>query len=84
MAVCDAIGNGETFEKHLGKSKKANDAYIADAAEHYGDWLVSEDKRLLRRAEKCAFYIKAMNYDEFVHELQAMKTRQPFNAKPGK
>lgn len=73
MAVCDAIGSGEVFNKHVGDSKKVNDAYIVDAADWYADWLVSEDVRLINRAAKISNRFRCMNYCQFLQELKILE-----------
>ena len=47
----DSLGEGPVYYKHLGVSKKFNDALIVDAASCIADWLVSNDDRLCRRAK---------------------------------
>jgi predicted nucleic acid-binding protein len=76
MAVCDSMGSGETFLNHLGISKNFNDAYIVDASEYYADWLVSEDQRFKKRAEKFTHSIKVMDYAEFVKEINFLALKK--------
>ena len=72
MAVNDSIGSGEVFTEHLGLSKKTADAYIADAASWYADWLVTEDGRLLRRAQSATSRAEPMNYATFTARLRQL------------
>jgi hypothetical protein len=72
MAVNDSIGSGEVFNAHRGISKKTGDAYVADAASCYADWLVSEDSRLRKRSESTNSNAEPMSYRVFCSRLQDM------------
>lgn len=48
MTCIDSIGAGQTFDAHLGNSRKINDALIADAADWLAQWLVTGDGSLTR------------------------------------
>ena len=65
MRVGDRLGNADIFIEHRGGSKKENDAHIVDSADIYADYLVSEDKRLVKRAEKFLKKCKVINYKVF-------------------
>lgn len=69
MTVDDSIGDGEVFDAHCGTSKNLSDAYIADAASFYADWLVSEDKRLRKRMNTIRTRCQVMDFSEFVRRL---------------
>ena len=69
LCAGDSIGGGEVFDNHLGNSRKENDALVVDAASWHADWLVSEDARLLKRADEIRMRSKAMSYSEFRNSL---------------
>jgi predicted nucleic acid-binding protein len=70
----DSMGSGQVFDAHLGKSRKVNDALIADAANWKADCLVSEDRRLLKRLAELNVRCRSMTYDEFKAWLVAAGT----------
>lgn len=70
MCCGDSLGSGDVFYEHLGKSVKANDALIADAASWHADWLAFEDERLRKRAGKTTMRAHSMNYAEFKAKIQ--------------
>jgi rRNA-processing protein FCF1 len=72
LTCIDAIGDGETFDAHLGGTNRINDALIADAADHMAKWLVTEDKRLRTQMQRVALRCKAVSYVEFLSELDAL------------
>lgn len=69
MTCIDSIGPGHTFDAHLGKSRKINDALIADAADWLAQWLMSADDRLRSQMAKVATRCRPLSYDQFVAEL---------------
>jgi hypothetical protein len=68
----DSIGSGDTFYKHLGESKQINDAHIVDAASWHADWLVSDDKRLRRRAKPLLEKCEIMSFSIFNARILSM------------
>ncbi len=68
MTCIDSIGAGQTFDAHLGNSRKINDALIADAADWLAQWLVTGDGRLRSRMATVATRCRPLSYDEFVAE----------------
>ncbi len=72
MRAGDSLGSGDVFYEHLGKSLKANDALIADAASWHADWLVSEDERFRKRAGSITMRAHSMNYAEFRGKIQIL------------
>ncbi len=72
MTCVDSIGAGQTFDAHLGSSRKINDALIADAADWMAQWLVSQDVRFRSRFSKVAMQCEALSYDEFRARLGAL------------
>jgi len=72
MAVCDSIGSGNTYKEHKGNSKNINDAYISDAACYYANWLISEDKRLLKRNSLLCERVVSMKYNRFIKKLKEL------------
>lgn len=75
MCAGDSIGNGEIYERHLGKSAKTNDAFIVDASSLHSDWLVSEDERLRRRTHHINANTKPMSYSAFLIALNALQPK---------
>ncbi|OOG55863.1 hypothetical protein B0E47_08365 [Rhodanobacter sp. B05] len=69
MRAGDSIGSGSVYDAHLGNSEKANDAFVTDAASWHAEWLVSQDKRLRKRASEIGMRAKPMEYSEFVAAL---------------
>lgn len=64
------LGHGEVYTEHMGDSRKIPDATIVDFADTEGAVLVSEDKRLIRRALKQG--VEALQYKEFACRLRDM------------
>ena len=56
---------GETYSKHLGESKKARDAVIAETAENQADILVSEDKRCRERLRSIGDKTECYDFRQF-------------------
>lgn len=67
LAVAGAAipGKGEEFTQHMGESKKAKDAVVADTAANHADILVSEDNRCRNRLKEISKNTKCLNYEEF-------------------
>ncbi|MHB8845427.1 MAG: hypothetical protein ACYC7L_11860 [Nitrospirota bacterium] len=72
MCCGDRLGRGEVYDAHLGRSKKVEDALIADAADVYADYLVTEDKRLGKRMVNISKVCKVLTYAEFSSLVKAM------------
>lgn len=72
MTCVDSIGAGQTFDAHLGRSRRINDALIADAADWIAQWLVSQDAQLRSRFSKVAVTCEALSYDQFKERLEAL------------
>ncbi len=72
MCAGDSIGSGNLFKKHLGNSKKINDALIADVAELKADILVSDDKRLYKRLKKITIKCEVLTYIEFINKIKKL------------
>ena len=79
MCAGDSLGSGEVFDAHLGKSKKVNDALVADAASWNADWVVSEDKRLRKRLCNLNTRCISMSFDEFKTQLRKRISRADNN-----
>jgi hypothetical protein len=79
MCAGDSLGAGEVFDAHLGKSKKVNDALIADSASYEADWVVSEDSRLRKRFAKLNSHCQSMSYGEFKANLREMVSSEDNN-----
>ncbi len=67
LAVAGAAtpGKGEEFKQHMGESKKAKDAVVADTAANHADMLVSEDNRCRSRLQAISKETQCLNYEEF-------------------
>lgn len=63
--VGDRCGTGEILQNHLGKSKKLNDAFIADVATMDADYLVTEDSRLKNRLNSIQSWCQSIDYETF-------------------
>lgn len=72
MCCGDRLGKGEVFDAHLGKSLKVEDALIADAADVYADYLVTEDKRLRNRMTDISKECTVLTYAEFSAFIKGM------------
>lgn len=72
MCAGDRLGNGEVFDEHLGQSRKVEDALIADAANVYADYLVTEDKRLGKRLTDISMGCKVLRYEDFSALVKGM------------
>lgn len=72
--VGDRCGTGEILQKHLGNSKKLNDAFIADVATIDADFLVSEDVRLRARLNTIQSWCQAVDFATFIQLLERMST----------
>lgn len=64
--VGDRCGTGEILQKHLGNSKKLNDAFIADVASMDADFLVTEDRRLRTRLKSIQSWCQPVDFASFV------------------
>lgn len=69
MRCGDTIGSGKIFDAHRGKSKKINDALIADVADSRAQWLISEDRRLRTRMRQISKRCRVLDYISFKGEL---------------
>src|SRR6266478_5095937 len=65
-----ALGEGDVFEQHRGKSEKVSDAIVADSADSLADILVSEDKRCRDRLKRISKRCIGMTYQEFIAWLK--------------
>lgn len=70
--VGDRCGKGEILQNHLGKSKKVNDAFIADVASMDADYLVTEDCRLKNRLNSIQSWYQSIDYNTFTVLLAQM------------
>ena len=69
----DSIGSGSVYAEHLGISKKhKNDALIVDAASWLAEWLVSNDRRLCKRAKEILKRCDVISFDEFKLRINEM------------
>ena len=67
-----ALGEGEVYTAHRGRSRKVADAIIADSADCHADVLVSEDGRVRRRLAGVSTRCRPMDYAEFCVWLESV------------
>ncbi len=60
-----ALGTGEVFTAHRGKSNKAADAIVADSADAYADLFVSQDRRCRDRLAAISSRCAALDFAAF-------------------
>jgi predicted nucleic acid-binding protein len=72
MCAGDRLGKGVVFDAHLGQSHQVKDALIADAANVYADYLVTEDKRLGKRLADIATTCKVLTFEDFTSLVNGM------------
>lgn len=71
--VGDRCGKGDVLKKHLGTSRKLNDAFIADVASMDAAYLVTEDHRLKTRLNWVQSRCRAIDFNQFVYLLEMIK-----------
>jgi predicted nucleic acid-binding protein len=70
--VGDRCGKDEILQNHLGKSKKLNDAFIADFATMDADYLVTDDRRLKTRLNSIQSWCQSIDYVAFTVLLEQL------------
>lgn len=66
------LGGGLVYDKHLGESKKYDDAIIADTANLTSEVLVTNDGRFKHRLAKASNDCKALDFIEFEDFLERL------------
>jgi hypothetical protein len=65
--VGDRCGTGYVLKKHLGKSRKIRDAFIADVAATDAEYLVSEDNPLKNRLNAIQSRCQGIDFFAFIN-----------------